>query len=439
MSDAKAVNAPLSTDSSPRKKSTRIPSLCLHKPTGLGYVDLNGKVFYLGPYGEVETQRAYNRKVAEWIAAGRQLPVEPTEITVAEMIDRFWTHAETYYRNAKGELSTEVDNIRLSFRPVLALYGDTPASQFGPLALRTVRDQMIRDALLVRININKRIGRIKMVFKWAASMEIIPGSTYQALQTVPGLRRGRTEAREGNKVRPAPMELVEAVQPFISRHVWAIIQLQLMTGARPGELLIMRPKDIDRSKAVWIYKPDDHKTANWGYDRFIYIGPRAQEVLTPFLLRPAEEFCFSAWEAERERYKKMREEKIAAGCYHRGNHENRKPKTARKVARSYDVDAYRKAIDRALEKAFPLPSHLARKFREPVPVYEARLGKALLAQVEQWRRDHHWHPHQLRHNAATEIRKEFGIEAAKIILGHQSVGITEIYAEQAGRRRWTRS
>ncbi len=39
------------------------------------------------------------------------------------------------------------------------------------------------------------------------------------------------------------------------------------------------------------------------------------------------------------------------------------------------------------------------------------------------------HPHQLRHNAATELRKEFGLEAARVILGHRSAAITEVYAE----------
>jgi integrase len=41
-----------------------------------------------------------------------------------------------------------------------------------------------------------------------------------------------------------------------------------------------------------------------------------------------------------------------------------------------------------------------------------------------------WHPHQLRHNAATYLRREFGLEAARIILGHHSSAVTEIYAEK---------
>jgi integrase len=41
----------------------------------------------------------------------------------------------------------------------------------------------------------------------------------------------------------------------------------------------------------------------------------------------------------------------------------------------------------------------------------------------------HWHPHQLRHNAATRVRQLFGIEAARQVLGHRSAAMTEIYAQ----------
>ena len=40
-----------------------------------------------------------------------------------------------------------------------------------------------------------------------------------------------------------------------------------------------------------------------------------------------------------------------------------------------------------------------------------------------------WGPNRLRHNAATFLRKEFGLEAARVILGHTSAAVTEIYAE----------
>ena len=41
-----------------------------------------------------------------------------------------------------------------------------------------------------------------------------------------------------------------------------------------------------------------------------------------------------------------------------------------------------------------------------------------------------WYPHQLRHNAATALRKEFGVEVAGVILGHRQLTVTQIYAER---------
>ena len=41
-----------------------------------------------------------------------------------------------------------------------------------------------------------------------------------------------------------------------------------------------------------------------------------------------------------------------------------------------------------------------------------------------------WHPHQLRHLRATEVRKQFGLEAAQVTLGHTRADVTQVYAER---------
>jgi site-specific recombinase XerC len=41
-----------------------------------------------------------------------------------------------------------------------------------------------------------------------------------------------------------------------------------------------------------------------------------------------------------------------------------------------------------------------------------------------------WFPNQLRHNFATRMRKEFGLEVTRVLLGHTSVATSEIYAER---------
>ena len=41
-----------------------------------------------------------------------------------------------------------------------------------------------------------------------------------------------------------------------------------------------------------------------------------------------------------------------------------------------------------------------------------------------------WFPNQLRHLYASTIRKQFGIEATRILLGHSNIRTSEIYAER---------
>ena len=81
-----------------------------------------------------------------------------------------------------------------------------------------------------------------------------------------------------------------------------MIDVQLLTGMRPGEVVLMRTCDIDRSADVWVYRPEHHKTLHHGHDRAIYIGPKCQELLTPLLKKDEPEaYLFSPADAERER------------------------------------------------------------------------------------------------------------------------------------------
>ncbi|WP_422931508.1 hypothetical protein [Singulisphaera sp. PoT] len=62
-----------------------------------------------------------------------------------------------------------------------------------------------------------------------------------------------------------------------------MIELQRLTGMRPGEVTIMRARDVDMSWNVWAYAPGRHKTQHHEKGRTIYLGPKAQEVLRPWL------------------------------------------------------------------------------------------------------------------------------------------------------------
>lgn len=52
-----------------------------------------------------------------------------------------------------------------------------------------------------------------------------------------------------------PDAFVDAVLPFVSPQVKAMIELQRLTGMRPGEVCLMRTCDIDVTGKIWIFLP----------------------------------------------------------------------------------------------------------------------------------------------------------------------------------------
>ena len=77
----------------------------------------------------------------------------------------------------------------------------------------------------------------------------------------------------------------------------------------------------------------------------------------------------------------------------------------------YDVAAYRRAIERACDRAFPAPEGLKGK------------------EKRQWQQEHRWTPHRLRHTAGTNVREKFGLDGSQAILGHRNARVSEIYSE----------
>ncbi|MFN0019498.1 MAG: tyrosine-type recombinase/integrase [Pirellulaceae bacterium] len=377
--------------------SGRVPKLRLHKPSRRAVVRFDGTDYYLGKYGSPESQNEYDRMVGEWMLRGRQAPPKAngrsSEMSVGELIVAYVTFADGYYRK-NGQPTGEYDAIRYSLRHIRRLYGTTSVNRFGPLALKNVREAMLNDTLC-RPEINKRIGRIVRMFKWGVSNEFVPPMIHHALSQVTGLRRGRTTAREPLPIKPVKISDVEAVKSYVSRQVWTMIELQRLTGMRPGEACQMRWCDIDRSQQPWMYRPMSHKTEHHGHVRQVFIGPKAQKILSAWLNRSPSDFLFSPKDELAERNvarRKSRKTRVQPSQQKRTKkiHPKRSPRER------YSTASYGRAIARGCERAG----------------------------IDGWQ------PNQLRHTAATRIRKEFGLDAASVILGHRGVAITQVYAER---------
>jgi len=398
----------------PASTKLRIPVYRNHKPSGLASVRIEGRDIYLGPHGTPESRAEYKRVIAEWLANHRAEPNslngngQATNRVVDELIATYLHFAKSYYVK-NGALTGEYRNIGDALRPLTTLYGRTRVADFGPSGLKVVRQAMI-DADLCRRTINNRINRIRRVFKWGVENELVPAAVLHALQAVAPLKLGRCNVREAEPVKPVPEHLIEPVLKLVSPQVAAMIRLQLLTGMRPGEVMQMRGCDIDMSGPIWTYRPMRHKTEHHGRQRVIYLGPKAQKLLRSFLSEDRTVWLFSPREAMANIHRERRQARQT-------------PMTPSQAARKrkrfprwapgdyYDRRSYAWAIRRACEAAFPPPEHVTEKDRSA------------------WRREHRWSPNQLRHNAATYLRKQFGIEAARVVLGHSSADVTEIYAE----------
>ena len=272
--------------------------------------------------------------MAEWMQHGGRRPASKHTATVAEVVVAYVEFASGYYRK-DGKPTNEVRMIKSAIKIARELYGRTPAAEFGPLALQAVREAMIGKDWC-RKNINKQVDRVKRMFKWATRQQMIPGGVYEALRCVDGLKRGRTEAREGRKVRPISDADIMATMEHLPAVVADMAALQRLTGARPGEICAIRPGDINRTADVWEYVPESHKTEHHDKTRVIFIGAKGQRILLPYLLRAADAYCFSPREAEGKRRAAQHEaRKVPMSCGNRPG-TNRKAKPRRTAGEKYE-------------------------------------------------------------------------------------------------------
>jgi integrase len=298
----------------------------------------------------------------------------------------FLTYAVRKYG---GERALEVVQYKQVFRILKNTHGGLLAKDFGPKAYKQLRLAMIQ-ADWSRRYISDQCGRVRRFIGWGVSEELLPRDARHALESVPALTVGEFGVRETDEIPPVPDDVLATTLTCVGPVVRDMIEVQRLTGMRPGELVQLASNHIDRGGDVWLFSPPRHKTKNRGKQRTIAIGPRAQAILSRYLFA---ERCFN-----------------------------------------YTSASYRRAIHRACDRAFPHPA-IAAIAGSGLPARKKMLATAakkreLKGTLAAWQSDHRWSPNQLRHSAATTIRKEFGLEAAQIALGHSRADVTQIYAER---------
>ncbi len=379
----------------------KVPALHHHRASNRARASWKGRHYYFGVWGEPETERAYRRWAAEFIASGGIDADDVDDMPISLLAAHYLSHCKTYY----PATSSMHVIISCALEPVIRLYGDQPVSKFGAKALTAVRGTWLypdpgpdgkERQPLSRATINKYTAVIRRMFAWGAKMEYVDPDTKARVLCVDALHKTRSTARETEEIGPVSEQDVAAVLQVAPRVIRDMIKVQMLTGSRPGEICALRRGHIDTSGDVWLASLREHKTAyreNAG-PRLIAIGPQGQRILKPYMLRPADAFIFDPRET-------LAEIHDSAKTHRRPNQRPDTPKTSRRVTDHYDTNSYRKAINRLCNKAGITP----------------------------------WNPNQLRKLAATRAREHYdSLDAAQSLLGHKSMDVTQTYAKLSKER-----
>lgn len=380
----------------------RVPKYRLHKPSGRAVVEslaLFGeqrRVYLPGAYGSPESKAAYAalcERVARNEAASTSLDAHAKQqhvTTVGVLFDAYLPWAEGRYGRSQ---SSEFWHMLYVWRIIAKTFAMTRCADFGPLALKQCRELMIARGWS-RQHTNHQVNRLRRVFRWGVSHELVDVAVLAALREVPGLRRDESSARESEKVEPVLPLQVATLLPFLLPITAAMVRVQYFSGMRSGELTAMQGEHLERWSGVWIYRPPKHKTAWRGMNRTVFLGPNAIEELKQYDT-PAG-YLFSPAIALREQKAARQANRRRSQYGLRKANQSDRATHGRYTSRSY-YKAIQQAIARAEAAGFIVP---------------------------------HWHPHQLRHTKSTMVRARYGIEGAQASLGN-TLEATEIYAQRS--------
>jgi integrase len=364
----------------------REPSYCHHKPSHLGYAkfrrpDGSGydTVYFPGAHGSAESRAAYHAALHAW-AQGRPVggrrAAKPASPIVGDLAAEFLRIAPSIYVKG-GRPTSELRVIQGALAPLLELFAELPTADYGLAQQDALRAALTRRPLargsrqktLSASTVAHYLARVRSLFRWGEGRGLVPRGTAAGLAGAGGLGSGgrRRAATAAGRPRPADLFAVGCVQLCAPPPVRAMIWLGLLNGMRPGGVVALRPCDVDRRGPLWLYREPVDQAAKTGGEVH-WLGARAQAILGPWLdAAPAPDApVFAA---------------------------SQRPWMRRR--RGYSVGYY----------------------RETIHVVCDRLGVPRFG------------PHSLRHNHATLVRRQFGLEAARARLGHAASAMTLSYAE----------
>lgn len=244
---------------------------------------------HFGPWGSARSKDEYARFCNDWRTRGPLAAMGLAVVLIGELVASYTEWAATEYRK-RGRESSEMHCQRSALRPLVAKFGGEDVADFTPEKLREYQRACVAKGWVAK-TIRDYTNRVLQCFRFAVERGHYPGEMMERLRAVRNVRRGESMGKRSVKRVPVPLEHVEAVMPHLDRRdavrsmLETMIRVQLFVGCRPIEICVMRPVDLDRTKAEWMYTVPAawHKLDHFGRDQIYWIGPRAQALLLPYL------------------------------------------------------------------------------------------------------------------------------------------------------------
>jgi len=321
---------------------------------------------------------------------------EPRGASVADICALWAEHCRQSYHGPDGKPTSTAINAVLDVRLFRDLFGNAAVSEMTHGDMLSFRDALVRSGV-GRSTVNMRLWRVKYMLSWALDEALITATAKAELTQVKPVKRGRTAAHESAPIRPVDDATIEKTVARMIPNTADMVRVHRLTGMRPCELCALKWSRIDTSRTPWVYSvPPEANKNDWrgeyGRPRVVCIGPRARAILERH--KGDGDVPFSPMRAMAEYLEGRRAARVTP-FYGKSSPDFH---VARVLGSQWTTDAYSKTIRAACLRAGVTP----------------------------------WGANRLRHAFGTDVRRQFGLEAARAVLGHTGgKNITDVYTFDA--------
>lgn len=336
-------------------------------------------------------------------AFAHEVPSAPPP-SVKQAADAYETFLDNTTRYRKhGKCTTERAIIKKALAEFTDLCGSMPMPELAGGHLEKYKASLEARPDLHVGGINRKVATVRRALKWLRRNNDPTGKPWLTRDQFADIQEVETlkQSEAGDRPRKKPKRAVTAAEvELTAAHacptIAAMMRLQLLTGARPGEVCRIRWQDIDKTPVVvanttcWTWYVDGAKTAHHGHETSYPLTPAAQGILEAFNGLPTS-YLFSPARAAAERSAAAR---AARTTKHTKQTEDRDRRQKRRTYRPcYDSASYGAAVGSAVQRAGVVP----------------------------------FTPHQIRHGYVTRAARRFGTLAAQSAANHTSSTTTAAY------------